>query len=1151
MRIFFLVSALSVLPLLVSGQDWNAFSIDDIRGDRRILPKTAFGFSVAPEELRTLLFTAPHERTVSAEQSPVSLFVPLPDGSRARFHIVGYDLSANPERFPGIKTWYGMNPDKPGQTIFLDWTSRGFHASISGGGQPAVYIDPLQRDDLTHYQVYHRQELPEDKAPFNCSTTPAAAPNAETEGLVGDCALRLYSLAVSATPQYSNYHGATSVSQVDLVHSAVVTTINRVNQVYTRDISLRLQLVENNERLYFFGEADNPFTDNEVSTLLNQNTAIIDGIIGEGNYNLGHAFTQGANDGVARLRSGCSEFWPGAGATRLMAPEGDVFDVDYVAHEMGHQLGANHTQNNNCNYSSSSGMEPGSGSTIMGYAGICPPNVQSNSDGYFHGRSVQEITLFLEIGEGGNCATVINTSLTTPTLTGDPDHIVPVGTPLQLRASAQSDGNLTHNWEQYDVEQALMPPVGTSTQGPLFRSFTPTTDTFRYAPSLLSILSGFDPVWEETPQTGREIQFRMTTRNVNAAYGCAAEIDVVLDVDGDHGPFVVTDPANANQWSAGQTAQVRWDVAGTDASAFASPTVDILITTDNGQSFTTLATGVPNNGFSEVSAPIEEADNARILVRSSGNVFYNVSPQAFTIGTNTGQSDFAFEALSPLSVAACFTVTDTIRYAFMANSSGGASDIIRLQIDGLPDEVEATFSPDSIRPGGSFILTVSGLSGLSQDIYNATITGDSREAEDAVNISFTKLADEPGPGPDVMGPTVSAPNTRPKLIARANGVEQYEFQLAATPDFTDLLYSSVQSDTTFALPGYLDPMTRYFWRVRSRQVTEGCAISLWSPADFVTGPCYAFTSATEPRTISNSGPPQLAEIGLDLPIGGDVLDVDVTDLNVSHSFVGDLILELISPAGTSLELVNRSCGSNNNLRLNFDDEGEDAALPCPPVAPTRYLQPLESLSAFDGESVSGNWTLRATDMANQDGGSLNSFGLVVCVEDFTLPVTFLEFSATGQKDDILLNWATENESDNLGFYVERTTNTAGNWTDLGFVAAGTDYSFTDATALRNTDYFYRLRQTDLDGRVNYSPLRSARIGGAAGQLFLFPNPTEGLLSFRRTGTEPLDFRLTDVSGRLLQSGTLRNERGTLDLGGLPAGLYFLRTRGRALKIIRR
>ncbi|MEL7162549.1 MAG: hypothetical protein AAFN92_17460, partial [Bacteroidota bacterium] len=237
MRYVILAVVLSTIATSVSGQRWTEINPARLDGDRRITPKEVRGVRINPANLRDLLLAAPHERNVTASASTARIRIPRPDGSSTVFSIVSYDITG-PEalaRYPEIRTWYGVNSRNPGQTIFLDWTLRGFHASVSGGGEAAYYIDPLFRGDTEHYQVYFRSATGESsKAGFYCATEPDGfAPEEETGGrpkLLGDCSLRQYQVAISTTHQYNNYHGAFSAAQSELVQSTIVTSINRINQ---------------------------------------------------------------------------------------------------------------------------------------------------------------------------------------------------------------------------------------------------------------------------------------------------------------------------------------------------------------------------------------------------------------------------------------------------------------------------------------------------------------------------------------------------------------------------------------------------------------------------------------------------------------------------------------------------------------------------------------------------------------------------------------------------------------------------------------------------------------------------------------------------------------------------------------------------------
>ncbi|MTB51846.1 reprolysin-like metallopeptidase [Lewinella sp. W8] len=1150
MRYLCVLVSLVLTTTFLQGQTWKTINPEGLSGDRRIVPKQARILQVDPESLRSSLFLAPHEAETSPEAGGMPLILPAPGRGTVEFRIVAYDLMAaeDRERFPNIRTWYGYNTDNPAQTIFLDWTERGFHASVRGGDGPSYYIDPLFRGELAYYQLYRREDLPEPAVPFHCETPGEEANDVEVgerSNLAGDCVLRQYTVAVSATVEYSNYHGAIVPADAAFVQSAVVTSLNRVNQVFTQEISLRLELIAGNDAVYFYSQADNPFSDNGVGTLLSENTDIQNDRLGPGSFDLGHVYTRAGNNGVARLRSGCDAGSAGAGATSGSAPEGDFFNIDYVAHEMGHQLGANHTQNNSCNYSSSAGMEPGSASTIMGYAGICSPNVQNRSDDYFHGRSIEEITDFIEFGSGGSCATVVNSSLNNPTVSGPADQLIPRQTPFRLTGVASGNGNLTYGWDQYDVEQGTMPPQSTNTQGPMFRSIRPTDDPVRYFPNLPDLTNGIDPQWEELPEVARDMNFRLTTRNANSTYGCAGEHEVILSVDGQQGPFRVVDPIGSTQWSAGQIAQIQWEVAGTDAPAFNSPEVDILLSLDGGQTYQTVLAGTPNDGFAEIPVPSTLSNEVRVLVQSTGNVFFNLSEQNHVIVTDAGQPTVTLSPVGATAISDCFSANDEVSFTFQTTSAGGASAPLSLSVTGLPAGASVVFVPDAPRPGGSFTATISGLSSVPAGTYPFSVNALSGEANLIADVEITKQSGGGGSGPVVFGPSGAGIDLRPTLSGQNTGADTYTIQLSEMPNFSDLLLDITTTEPEYTLSEYLVGNKTYYWRIRSANGTSGCGVSNWTEASFSTGDCLVFSSSDAPVPISTGPPTQIAEMSVNVPVNGSILDLDVYQLEVDHTYLNDLEIRLISPQGNPTLLFDRSCGANDNLLMSFDDEASTNSFNCPPTAPGIFVRPPSApLSGYDGNSITGKWILEVRDLANLDGGSLNTFSLKACLENRSLPVSYVFFTAQAREKDILLSWETSEEEDNKGFYVERSNSiNAPQWQTLGFVPAGADYQYADREALPNRDYFYRLRQTDLDGTVHYSDIRRARLGGGATDfLAVFPNPGDGMYSYQHGLGEALPYSLFDGRGQLLESGELAPESGTLHLRSRPNGVYYLRVR---------
>ncbi|MFO7682476.1 MAG: proprotein convertase P-domain-containing protein, partial [Chloroflexota bacterium] len=139
--------------------------------------------------------------------------------------------------------------------------------------------------------------------------------------------------------------------------------------------------------------------------------------------------------------------------------------------------------------------------------------------------------------------------------------------------------------------------------------------------------------------------------------------------------------------------------------------------------------------------------------------------------------------------------------------------------------------------------------------------------------------------------------------------------------------------------------------------------------------CFTVASTDVPKAISSSGTPIVSSI-LSVGTSGIIADVNVRNLNGTHTYMSDLDFNLISPAGTELQIMASSCSSTDNFNLNLDDSAA-GTWPCPPVGGGTY-RPSNPLSAFNGQNSAGTWTLRIDDNANLDGGSLNGWGLEIC-----------------------------------------------------------------------------------------------------------------------------------------------------------------------------
>jgi hypothetical protein len=546
-------------------------------------------------------------------------------------------------KFPELKTYSARGLDDPTASARFDVTPDGFHGIVRSGRE-TIYIDPYRRADASHYLSYFKRDFggvqPKSfQCDFALLNPGTAAPGLRTVigALTSGNELREYRIAVATTGEYTQFHGGT----VNDGMAAVVTTLNRVNFIYERELGVRLLLVANNDLIVYTNAVTDPYTNNSGFAMLTENQTTLDAVIGDGSYDIGHVLSTGGG-GLGWLRSTCDTQGNKAkGVTGLANPVGDPFYVDYVAHEIGHQFGANHTFNGFAGSCSGqqrnpgTAYEPGSGSTIMAYAGIClNHNLQPNSDAYFHGASFDEIVSFVTQGAGNDCPVVTSTLNSAPVVDAGSNYTIPLETPFTLTGSASdSDGDaLTYAWEEFDLGPSGDPflPVG---DAPIFRTLMPTVSPSRTFPKLSDLVNNTSTIGELLPSYGRVLTFRLTARDNRGGGGGVASDSMTVDVADNAGPFVVTSPnTQAVTWASNTPASVTWDVANTDAPPVSCANVDIWLSTDGGFSFpTALAAQVPNIGSASVTAPNIPTAEARVKVQCAGNIFFDISDEDFVI----------------------------------------------------------------------------------------------------------------------------------------------------------------------------------------------------------------------------------------------------------------------------------------------------------------------------------------------------------------------------------------------------------------------------------------------------------------------------------------------------------------------------------------
>ncbi len=622
--------------------DINESQIELLR-ERDIVPREYRTVQLNVEAMKNLLQTAPMEFTIDAVSRNVVMELPFPDGTMQKFVIFESPIM-EPElaaKYPEIKTYSAYGIDDKYATMRLDLTPLGFHAMVlSPNG--AVFIDPYTIGDIHNYISYYKRDYVKFNADFECELLIEENKLNELEYLKGNSVLtptgpqlRTYRLANAATGEYTAYHGGTVASGL----AAVVTTINRVDGVYEKEVAIRMVLIANNDLIIYTNAGTDPYTNNNGSTMLGQNISNLSSVIGNANFDIGHVFSTGGG-GVAYLGCVCTSSKAG-GVTGSPAPVGDPYDIDYVAHEMGHQFGANHTFNGttgSCsggNRNASTAYEPGSASTIMGYAGICyPQDLQPHSDPYFHTISFDEIVNFTNFGSGNGCAVTTNTGNLAPIVTVPVGGFyIPKSTPFAITGSAVDPNGdaLTYCWEEFDLGPAGAPgsPVGNA---PIFRSWNPTNSPTRIFPRLQNLLNNTTVIGELLPTYARAMTFRLTVRDNKMGGGGVDRAQFQFSVDGNSGPFVVTSPNTNVDWPALSTQTVTWNVANTNVAPVNCANVNILLSTDGGNTWPiVLAANTPNDGSEDVVIPDNRVNTARIKVEAAGNIFFDISNVNFTI----------------------------------------------------------------------------------------------------------------------------------------------------------------------------------------------------------------------------------------------------------------------------------------------------------------------------------------------------------------------------------------------------------------------------------------------------------------------------------------------------------------------------------------
>ena len=943
------------------------------------------------------------EGELSAKKQPLLLYFPNEENALEPFNLSSVSLfsSEAAKQYPQIKAYRGISTTRLGVSIRITISPQGISGTMrTPSGM--LFLQPKKEDQGKHIYYQRKDALDQtDVLPFCTTDLEKIAPKRENSSTTQKAtsittgALKTYRFAVAGTAEYTAFWGdnddTNGTNQEDAL-AAVANTVNRMNEVLEVDLGVRLELVTTASLLYTDTTTD-PFTGNFNDEIQETLTAEV----GEANYDIGHLFHRGsANGDAGSVGNVCQNGQKGSAFSShpFTATNGsggnflsDYFDIDYVIHEVGHQFGALHSfAHNTEGYDVNS--EPGSGSTIMSYAGIVNgQNMQRHSDPYFHYYSIQNIKDYLA---GFSCQSTLATTNQIPQVEAGQNYTIPKGTAYTLTAVATDTDSLTYCWEQLDSGVVRSEDFGPNLlTGSTNRSLLPTTSSKRTIPRMMSVLAGnlteTNPTigsgWETVSLVERDLRWGITVRDRDQAnpsgVGFSAQDSMTISVEGDAGPFVVRSQDQSSvQWLSGSNERIVWDVANTNQAPINTTSVSVYLSLDGGATFPhLLANSIPNNGSAFIIVPGNTSTTqARIKIQADNNIYFAVNSTNFSIQDRP----FALPFTVPEKIV-CGQAS--VKYNFSLQQYDGASGPVSISVSGLPSGVTASLNPTVLSTSGSIGTLVLDTDGTSTGTYSFTLVG-TRGATEIQQVFTTKLYPTTIPSPILQFPDDRAENQPTNLQlswAENNEATQYRFQLSTSADFSSFV-ENVLVDTASYNINQLTAESTYYWRVSTLNECGESDFSTSFQFETDTTSCATFTSNDVPRNIQDSTvtSPGVTQVNIlvsdDLPI----LDLDVK-VSIAHTYDQDLTLSIIHPDGREIILVQNQGGSGNNFdNTIFDAEATNPIQSGSPPFSGTYL-PQGDLASLYNSSAQGNWRFKVVDNATQDTGIIESVELIMCL----------------------------------------------------------------------------------------------------------------------------------------------------------------------------
>jgi subtilisin-like proprotein convertase family protein len=1195
--IFLLVPFLSV-----SQSYWKNMHPGSINGRSTpdILPEKYQSFSLNLNNLKQYLSQAPIEFSAERSDRNFTLELPMPDGTTEQFIVFKTENMEQglASRYNSLSSYKGYSASDAAKIVRFDIGPFGFHGAV-WTHDGLIYIDPFTRSSdefyISYYTEDHYSDLYKNTILCGFDDEEAAVNSGPRFGWRSNAdikrELRVYRFALACTGEWGRNRGTVEKALADMV-----TMVNRANLIYEKELTIRMVLIENNDKIIFLDPVTDPYTDADKGrTILGQNTGVINTRIGSANYDIGHVLSVCFDvGGVANYGAMCSSIRAN-GVTCHNNNNIESIVVRVLSHEMGHQMTASHTFNR-CGETDQlalgTAFEPGSGTTIMSYAGSCgSDNVSNNNDDYFHVASLDQMLSFTNSATQNayNCAQKIDINNFVPEITIPyPNNFsIPKSTPFELTglATDANGDNLTYLWEQFDngASRPLGDPQGDC---PLFRSVRPSTSPTRFFPSVSNIFANrLTEKNEFMPNYGRNLTFRFVVRDNNPMGGAVAWEEMKFKVAENAGPFKLIYPLLDGQFKVGQRVNIQWDVANTDVAPVNCKKVNIYLSIDGelrtpNQKMILLARETANDGAEDIIIPNIITTRARIVIKAADNVFLTTS--LFNSRIQAPTVPAFFMDVDDSVKSSC--LPDNVSYRFSTVGFGGLDKDIHFDVvSGLPEGSVVRFIPESVKPGEDVLMEVDLANVSGTNNYNVMVQAIAEGADTLVrtlqlNLTSTDLDEissiSPENGQNAVPPTQSYSwSAKPY----ADG---YILEVASSPDFKpeNILIRRDLTQNEFQSSLFLEKTKLFYWRVKAY---NGCREGVWSDVSVFSTEafsCFTVNSGPLAINISASGNPVI-EATLNVFEEGSVNNVIVKKLRGEHQWVGDLVAFLVSPSGTEVMLWSRRCGSGKGVNITLDDQSPDF-MQCP-INTGRIFRPESPLAQFKGETIKGGWKVRIEDRASGNGGRLQEFNLEFCSDIAVRKPSFINNlglqmppNSGALIDGLLLKVGDDfNSPVNFKYTIVKSTGAGVLTINGNEVAPGSIFTQADIDAGRlryvhadadiRSDYFTFTVDNGEGGWIGITafdieidedfPSSVNDVENEQMNWLIYPNPAAEDLSIRHINKNPglVIAQITDMHGRILSQHSWNDESHLISVRNIPSGVYFIRVSHNSGSIVRK